>query len=397
MTDTDFEIDQALDAHLRRTLREVAATVTDREVGDNVVRLVTTAAPSGRHGRWARLGAAAAAGVVAGAGLMAVADRDPDEVAVPSATTVAVAVGPDPSLGDLARTCADNIAGQTAQFPVDVRDSLPSLPEADLATTLLFDTQAEQAHHQLLVIGESSFIVCQVNQRSALQADVNVYRLPVLMPQNDGVFVVDRTSMTGADSTHGPGWVRIIGRVGSDVAEIQLEWTDGAIVSGQVQHGWFVVEGPIPYGVLDSDERLRWTLTNGDRQSRRVDLLDEPVPAELCAADGTCVETELRRLYERAESAGRIEQATILADLDATDAERDAAQLRFADCFNAAETGATATPHGDGILAIGTSGIDDGAEREYMNAVHTLCAAAHSDLVEEAYALLDAQRRVADG
>ena len=396
MTDTDLEIDPALDAHLRRTLHAVAATVLNTETAsDNVVRLVTTPALSAPRHRWAWLSAAAAAGMVAGAGLMAVADRDTDTADVPTAST-GPAVEADPTLDALAQACAADIAQQMAAFPYEIRESLPALPNADTATVLLFDTQAAPPHQQLLVVGEASYIVCEVGRSSAVAADVNVYQIPALAPENDGVLVTDRTSWTGADPLHGPGWARVIGRVGSQVDAIDLEWTDGTIVSGQIQRGWFVIEGPIPPGVLDSDERLRWT-ADGVRQSSRADLLDAPDETEACAAMPGCVATRLNELHSPAQQSGLDEQAAILADGAVSDEEYDAALRRFAACFNAADTGATAVVHGGGNLAIGTSGIDDGAERAYMDAVHTLCSAAHLDLVDDAWTLLDAQRRVADG
>jgi hypothetical protein len=314
---------------------------------------------------------------------------------VPVASTTPVV---EPDLEELGRACADNIAGQRAQFPVELRDYGPSLPEPDGATVLLFDARAEQTPQVLLVIGESSFIVCQVDHRSPLQADPNVYRLPVLGPEDDGVLVVDRTSSTGTDPTHGPGWVRLIGRSGSDVVDVELEWTDGTIVPGHVQHGWFFIEGAIPPGVPDSDERLHWTVTNGDQHSGRADLLDAPHEVEACATSPGCVENRLSELLLQAERTGSDDQAAVLADMDVTTAERDAALQRFADCVNATPFDFTVTVVGDGVLEFGGPAMTRGSpEWTAQNNAQILCGAAHLDLVEEAHALLDAQRRVAEG
>ena len=81
-----------------------------------------------------------------------------------------------------------------------------------------------------------------------------------------------------------------------------------------------------------------------------------------------------------------------------TDAERVASLTRFADCFNSADTGATATVTGPTASAIGTMNLDDRTAVEYAQDVDRRCrAAAHSVYVDDAWVLLDAQRRVAEG
>lgn len=397
MTDSDLDIDPTLDAHLRRTLREVAATVDAGSPADpNVVRLVPTSPPS-RPRRWRWIAAAAVAGLASGAALMAVADRDDEPTAIAPTSTVPQ-ISTDGTLMRAADQCRDQIIALRTDMPSDFGQPLPEAPTD--STILAFDT--ELAWRTLLVLGSESYYVCDLSgptDRPTVTSDYNVLTYPAAaQPTGGAVQVVDRTSMTGADPYHGPGWVTVIGRVGDGVESIELELPDGLITPGQIHDGWFVLGAPLAAGERDGDERVNWTDTAGERQSSRADLLDPPDQTEACAALPDCVTTSLAGLLAEAEREGRVEQAVALEDLDVTREELIAAQERFADCVNAADVGVTVRAGGDGSMEIGGPAVDHvSADWNAQNDVQQFCGVVYLDLVGEAFGLLRAQERVAEG
>lgn len=98
-------------------------------------------------------------------------------------------------------------------------------------------------------------------------------------------------------------------------------------------------------------------------------------------------------LRQSAQLRGFTDRAAILDDLDVTLGDLVDAQRAFADCVNMTAAGITVVVGGDGSMAVGTAGLDEDS-RPDTDDVQALCSAAHLDLVGEAYALLDAQRRV---
>ena len=399
MTDTDIDIDPAFAAHLQRTLRTVAATVEparDAELG-NVVRLVTTPPPADRRRHaWSWLGAAAVTGLVAGAGLMAVADRDPENAQVPVASTVA----PGPDLAVLASVCERALGEMSTPVPDDW-PAQPTPPELDSATLLLFDTEANPPHQILAVVGSTTGYTCEVNDNNApaVTSDGNTFEIEFAAGPGPGeVQVVSQSWYNENNQNVGPGWVYVIGRSGPEVTDVDVELPDGTVIAGEVQRGWFVVEGLVPSDVPIFEERLNWTIASGDRHSSRVDLLDPPDEAEVCAAAADCVNETLIYLRSQAENLGDPEQAQALADLDVTTDERVAARQRFADCVNASPYDITVTVLGGDGMSVGGADMDaESPNWDAQNNVQILCGAAHSDLVDEAWNLLDAQRRVAEG
>lgn len=397
MTDTDLDIDPALDAHLRRTLREVAGTVDSGDRADpNVVRLVPATPPSKpRHWRW--IAAAAVAGLASGAALMAVANRNDEPTAIAPASTIPQ-LTTDGVLVRAAEDCRDQIVGFRAGMPSDFAQ--PSPPDPARSTLLSFNTDLRW--RTLLVLGSESYYVCDLTgpaDQPTVATDYNVMGYPAVEPPGgSSVQVVNRTSMTGADPYHGPGWVAVIGRAGDGVESIELELPDGLITRGQIQDGWFVLGAPLADGERDGNERINWASTDGQHQSSRADLLDPPDQTEACAAFPDCVTTTLAGLLAEAEREGRVEQAVALEDLDVTLDELVAAQERFAECVNAADVGVTVTPGGDGSLSMGGTALaSESPDWNAQNDVQQFCGVVYLDLVGEAFGLLRAADRVAEG
>lgn len=383
MTDTDIEIDPVLAAHLRRTLREVASTVPDRATSDNVVRLLTAPTPSARGGRWAWLGAAAAAGVVAGAGLMAVADRDTDDTTVPAATTVPL-VGPDPDMFGLANGCA----------AAHRRDELDEAMSA-----VLFAPTGSAPNGTVLVSIEDVFFTCNVSSDGeAMLTDHSVVgQTWGNRPRADAVQVLEVRGDASGPALVGPGRILVFGRAGAAVAGVELALPDGTTSAAELVGGWFLADTGVPTDVPMMEARLNWHTQSGEPATSRIDLLDDDTDAESCVREPGCVDAALARLLDDARDAGRNEQAAILANGEVTNSERVASLTRFADCFNAANTGATATVSGANGVRIGTANLDDRDATEHAVDVDALCRAAHTVFVDDAWLLLDAQRRVAQG
>jgi hypothetical protein len=401
--DVDVEVDPALDAHLRDTLRAVAATIEPAaESSSRVVHLVPSPGPPHRrHRRWTAVAAAATVGITSGAGLMFLVDRDPDDASMAVDTQPPATVSVSAELSALAEQCESNVEASQVEIADHDPSPQPVPPDPADAAVLLFDTAAEPLEYTLIVVGDSEFYQCDVSsstgQRAALLGDPNVITLPPTQPGPDEVQIVHRTSMTGADPYHGPGWVRLIGRAGDDVERIAIELPDGSTVDGDIQAGWFVLEAPLGDGVRDGEERVNWSAAGGAEHSSRADLLDPPDRTEACAADPDCVSSEVNLLLQSAQSRRLDEQAGILADLDVTDEEYHTAQLRFADCINASDYGVTVTVSEDGSMNMSGSDLDSASpDWEAQNEVQSLCAAAHLELVDEARTLLDAQQRISD-
>ena len=381
MTDIDIGVDPALDAHLRRTLREVASTLPDRATSDNVVRLVTVPTRSDRGRRWAWLGAAAAAGVVAGAGLTAVADRDSDHTTVPAATTAPLA-GPDPDMFGLANGCA----------AAHGRNALDESMNA-----VVFAPTGSAPNGIVLVSVDDVFFTCGVSSDGdAMLTDHSfVGQIWGNPPRGEAVQVLEVRADTSRSALVGPGRILIIGRAGAAVDGIDVALPDGATSAAQLVGGWFVADAQVPPDVPMMAARLNWHTRSGATLTSRVDLLDDETDAEACARERGCVDAALAQLLNEARDAGRSEQAAILADGEVTNSERVASLTRFADCFNAANTGATATVSGPGGVRIGTSNLQDRDATERALDVDALCRAAHTVFVDDAWLLLDTQRRVA--
>lgn len=382
MTDTDIEIDPTLDAHLRRTLHEMAATVGDHDVTGNVVRLVTAPTPSGRDSRWAWLGAAAAAGIVAGAGLLAVADHPTDQVAVPAASSVADG-GPVPDMFGLTYGCASahgrNVVGD---FPV---------------SAIVFAPTGSASNGMVLVSAGDVFFVCGISSDGDPVLTDHSFVGPIWgnAPTSGAVQVLEVRADTSRSALVGPGRILVFGRAGVAVEGFELALADGTTSPAQLVGGWFVADARVPADVPMTEARLNWQTPSGTAATSRIDLLDDETDAEACARESGCVDNALARLLAEARDAGRIQQAAILADGEVTDSERVASLTRFADCFNAANTGATATVSGPGGVRIGTANLDDRDASERVLGVDALCRAAHTQYVDDAWLLLNAQRHAA--
>ncbi|CAN5725604.1 hypothetical protein BH24ACT5_BH24ACT5_04870 [soil metagenome] len=397
--DTELGLDPRFETHLRRTLRAVAETIDDGEVSTlAAVRVLPVpTAPSQMPKRRAITVAAAAVALLGAAGtgavIMAMADHQP-------AATDATPVSTEPStplteddMGRLAADCYDTVRTFHDQLPVGVNQPAP--PEPATADVLYFQTGRDD---KILITDTHAFYVCTVlshNGEPAIRGDdPNVVRLPAQRPHDGEVQVVDRTSFTGADPTHGPGWVRVIGRVDPDVTGVALELPDGSTTTGQIHSGWFVLEGDLGAGVRDGDERINWTTRQGDDRSSRADLLDHPDEFEACAATPGCVAARLATLRQSAGSGWA--QAEILSDLDVTHDELVAALRAYADCVNAADVGVTISVADDATLTIARSAsTEDTASSEVSEqTVQAACSYVHLDLVREAHSLIDAQRRM---
>lgn len=382
MTDTDIEIDPTFDAHLRRTLCEVAATVADRDVTGNLVRLVTAPTPSGRDRRRAWLGAAAAAGVVAGAGLMAVADHSTDPVAVPAVSSVADG-GPEPDMFGLTYGCA---SAHGRSVVGDYRVS-----------AVVFAPTGSASNGMVLVSADDVFFVCGISSNGDPVLTDRSFVGPIWgnAPASGAVQVLEVRADSSRSALVGPGRILVIGRAGVAVEGIALALADGTTAPAELVGGWFVADAGVPADVPMTEAHLNWHTPFGTAASSRIDLLDDETDAEACARQSGCVDAALARLLGEARGAGRIQQAAILADGEVTDSERVASLTRFADCFNAANTGATATVSGPGGVRIGTANLDDREASERALAVDALCRAAHTQYVDDAWILLDARHQVA--
>lgn len=390
-SDADLDIDPALDAHLRRTLREVAATVGAGEASDpTVVRLVPTT-PPGRPRHWRWIAAAAVTGLASGAALMAVATRNDQPGSDTSDATAAV--GPD--LDKLGAECIDatNRVGTMYSIPEPVGGSET---ESAQAMSMLFVTGFD--HDRLLVSASDVVYSCRVGVPGF--SVVSDQGAPVSLlagaPDGDDV-VIDWRSGYGALGPDGPS-VEFFGRVGPDVTEVSIELDGSGIVAGTVHDGWFVIERPTSEDFTTGEPRLNWTNTEGVAQSAPVGLLDAPDPVELCAADADCVRSQLMQLREAARSLESPTQYDSLADLVITDEERMATTQAFAECVNAGPYDIVVVPLPDG--AISTSGDDlsmDSPNWTAQNQLQESCRAEHMDLVDQAWSLLDATDRIAEG
>ena len=398
---SDVEVDPVLDRHLRHTLREIAATI---DAGDDrsgaVVRLIPRPPEPPRSARPWFLGAVAAVAVLGtGAGLVVIVDRgDGETTSAPSSLPVIAVVG---DVLPLAEECHSQVEGWYTEMGADIEQPPP--PDPTEAMSLLFDTSSEPPDQTLIIVGDSAFYLCNVStsagEPSVANDDPNVFTLPAVLPNSGSdVQVVDRTSLTGVDPFHGPGWVRVIGRVGPDVTSVELELPDGSVTPGEIQEGWFVLEASLGAGVPDMQERVNWTTADGSRHSSRSDLLDPPDETEACAANPDCVTSEIDAMLREAQGQGFDDQAEILADLVVTDDELYAAQQRFAECVNATDFDITITVHEDGSMEFTGEDLNgDSPDWDDQNNVQLICAAAHLDLVDRARSLLRAQERVEEG
>lgn len=382
MTDTDIEIDPTLDAHLRRTLREVAATVGVREVSGNVVHLVTAPTPSDRDTRWAWFGAAAAAMIVASAGLMAVANHDTDQVAVPAASSVADG-GPEPDMFGLTYGCASaHERSVIVDYPV---------------SAVVFAPTGSAPNGLVLVSVGDVFFVCGISPDGDAVLTEHSFVGPIWgnAPTAGSAQVLEVRADTSRSALLGPGRILVFGRAGAAVERVELALPDGTTSPAQLVGGWFVADARVPAEVPMTEAHLNWHTHSGTAATSRIDLLDHAADADACARESGCVDAALARLLGEARDAGRIEQADVLADGEVTNSERVASLTRFADCFNDANTGATATVSGPGGVRIGTANLDGRDASERVRAVDALCRAAHTQYVDDAWLLPDAQRQVA--
>jgi len=214
-------------------------------------------------------------------------------------------------------------------------------------------------------------------------------------PRGEAVQVLEVLADTSRPGLVGPGRILVFGRAGAAVDVVELALADGTTSDAELVGGWFVADTEVPPDVLMTEARLSWHTQSGITATSRIDLLDDETDAEACARERGCVDAALARLLNEARDAGRIEQAAILADGEVTNSERVASLTRFADCFNAADTGATATVSGPDGVRIGTSNLADPDATERALDVDALCRAAHTVFVDDAWLLLDAQRRLA--
>lgn len=211
-------------------------------------------------------------------------------------------------------------------------------------------------------------------------------------PDPSGV-TVEQTTWDSAteEGTTGPGTVSIVGRTGPDVSNIAAVLPDGTRLEGDIDNGWFAVRGDIGEGVSLFNERLEWTLSDSSVRSSRVDLLDATTTEERCAETTGCVPARVETLRVSAVNRGLAAQADILADGIVTTAELQQALQAHVDCLNA--NGVTASRTGTTLSVTVSPDMTD----EARWAIEANCARAHNVLVQQAHALLDAQRRVDEG
>ena len=398
MFDDELNAPSGLGSRLRRTLHSVAITAVPKDDARvSHLRLVAAARahPPRRQRHAVSLAAVGIIAVLAAAGIVALSQRDGPLRQLDDTATV----GSDTVSTDLAAVVQDGCRQQIADMRASsgMGSGQPPPPDPSTATLLRFATGRGDV---VLVVGEDSFYVCSLDaatgRASVLDNDFNVMQFPAAAaPTADGVQVADRTSWTGEDPLHGPGWVRLIGRVGSDVVSVELEFPDRSTVPGEIHDGWFVLLGDFGAGVADGQERVNSTNAKGQTQSRRADLLDPPDPTETCGAVADCVTTQLAQLYATAEAEEFDDQAQILADGDVTDVELTNAQRAFAQCVNDTDFDVTVTVLGDGVMSF-TGGDLDGTSPNWdaQNDAQLLCSTAHLDLVDTARALLDVQQRI---
>lgn len=369
MPDTDVDIDPALDAHLRRVLREVAATVTGRDSA--LVALSRLHPPSVPRAslRWV---AAAVMGAAAVGAVYLAGRRE----------TTSGTMGPS----DLAAACASALrldAGASAEFPDPASSQVVSF------------LQVGSAEPAIASIGDTAFELCQVSSADGRVVPLasGAYQSFPEPPGDEELQVIYhewRPDVPG--SAYGPGTFVVLGRAGSDVSFVELGTATSGI-DGTVRDGWFVISGPVQAGESVAEPTIaaidEATLTTFSET--RLDLLDVPTESEACAASGDeCVEQRLRELRDAARdirqpNGSASSQAELLDDLVVTDDERLIARATYASCLSSA---------GLVVRMVGDEVVVDG---DVSNEAVSECAATHLDFVEQAWELLDAQRRVLEG
>lgn len=214
-------------------------------------------------------------------------------------------------------------------------------------------------------------------------------------PERDGVVVVSVGSTTPASTD--PDEVAsssIVGRVGPDVAHVDVAYPDGTRRQAALASGWFAVSASVPASTPLNEARLEWRLRDGRAGSGRVDLLDAETTDEQCAAQPGCVSVALALLRVEAIATDRSAQAVALTDGFVTDDERADARTAFRACLLAEgfTTHVIGEPAEEHVYVIKPGATD--AERA---AVEERCHRDTDDVLDRAISLLDAQRRTQAG
>ena len=88
----------------------------------------------------------------------------------------------------------------------------------------------------------------------------------------DAIDLLDGVTVSVDDN--GPGTVLRVGRLGSNVASVQIELEDGTLATAGTADGWFAVEISVAEGVSIEPYRFNWTLDNGTQRSAEpLDIL----------------------------------------------------------------------------------------------------------------------------
>jgi len=394
---TDLEHDHELADRLRRTLTAVAETVDSTDLGGSPQ---ADSAPAG--GRWRgpavlvavvtlAAGAAATGWVLGRASAPAqVASARTDEIAAPGATTTSTVddeVSVAPAAERRSRCRAEFARAGALNAEAGIPNATPSGTRHDV------EFVHPSGDTTILMISSTSLFACTLPDRGGTVLDPNVYELDLAAPGSDDI-TVDAIWWTSGPGTTGPGQVFVAGRAGDGVESVEVVLPDETAADVDARSGWYAVLVDVPADVGIFEERMHWTTSDGAMHDRRADLLDEETPDEACAARPGCVEDEVARLLEEAETAEYRRAAAVLRDGRVTDTEWDTVRAVYVACLRS--TGVDIRFENDLFITSGGPLPADGDGGVAVAPPEAPECDEPYGLVAEAHGLLDAERRLTE-
>lgn len=267
------DLDRELE-HYGRWLQERQSAITGPEVRSGtddrypvVARLEVDVDQADRSQRRSPsiLAVAAAAVLVAGVaggawlGLSRSTTRSNDEPQLPSAPAVST-----PPAESVARWCDQLLADATAFAPDE--GVFAAWHEGTSFPPPVW-TESEQ-----IVIRDDDWVLSCVPDSSTPPNRIGLSQLGPRTnpaPPADDRVVVEMQYYYESDqaAASGPAGISVVGRVGSEVAAVELEFDDGSILRGVIVDGWFRILGDLPAVSRPSSEHLTWTLHDGSERS----------------------------------------------------------------------------------------------------------------------------------
>jgi len=132
---------------------------------------------------------------------------------------------------------------------------------------------------QLVFATEAGFFACAVG-RGANETGAALIKgfgiQDILSTPELGAIELFAASGETYGDTDGPGTVALLGRAGSDVIAAELLLSDGTRRPASItEDGWVIATADLPRGVVPLEQRLRWTLSDGETLGGSIQELSD--------------------------------------------------------------------------------------------------------------------------